>query len=429
MKVILSTVGSAGDTFPFIGLGQCLVERGHEVVLLVNEHFTSQAERVGIRVHATSTEADYQQAIENPALFHPRDGFKVIAGYVGQTLGTIYRALEAEFEPDRSVIVSHWMDFASRTFQDRHRAPLVTLLLQPMLLRSLIDTPTWMVGPDVNRLPRWAKRGLFRAADRWIIDPRLEPPINALRASVALGAIHSPLQGWMFSPLLTLGMWPEFFAPPQADWPASVRLAGFPLFDATEPVDADVAEFLGCGDPPIVFTQGTAMGDSRRFFVSAVDAAERLGRRAVLLSSFGAPPERLPETVHFARFAPLSEILSRCAAVVHHGGIGTTAAGLAAGVPQLITPLSHDQPDQAVRIKRLGVGDWLRPGSISADSLAAKLRPLLEQPSVAERCVELSTQTRQTDGLTTAADLIEALSWPDGRDAHARAAGAAARDR
>ena len=429
MKVILSTVGSAGDTFPFIGLGQRLVARGHEVVLLVNEHFASPAERVGIRVHATSSEADYQQAIENPALFHPRDGFKVISGYVGQMLGTIYRALEAEFEPDRSVIVSHWMDFASRTFQDRHRAPLVTMLLQPMLLRSLIDTPTWQIGPDINRLPRSVKRGLFWAADRWIIDPRLEPPINALRASVALGAIRSPLQSWMFSPLLTLGMWPEFFAPPQPDWPASVRVAGFPLFDATAPVDSDVAEFLGRGDPPIVFTQGTAMGDPRRFFVSAIDAAERLGRRALLLSTFGAPPERLPERVHFARFAPLSEILSRCAALVHHGGIGTTAAGLAAGVPQLITPLSHDQPDQAVRIKRLGVGDWLRPGSISADSLAAKLRPLLEQPSVAERCVELSSQTRQADGLTTAADLIEALSWPDGRDAHARAAGAAARDR
>jgi rhamnosyltransferase subunit B len=429
MKVILSTVGSAGDTFPFIGLGQRLVARGHEVVLLVNAHFAPQAEAVGIRVHATSSEADYQRAIGNPALFHPRDGFNVIAGYVGQMLGTMYRALEAEFEPDRSVIVSHWLDFASRTFQDRHRAPLVTVLLQPMLLRSLIDTPTALVGPDLNRLPRWVKRGLFWAADRWIIDPRLEPPINALRASVALGAIRSPLQGWMFSPLLTLGMWPEFFAPPQPDWPESVRLTGFPLFDATEPVGSDVAEFLGHGEPPIVFTQGTAMGDPRKLLVAAVDAAERLGRRALLLSGFGEPPERLPETVRFARFAPLSEILPHCAALVHHGGIGTTAAGLAAGVPQLITPLSHDQPDQAMRIKRLGVGDWLRPGSVSAGTLVAKLRPLLEQASVAERCLELSRLTRLTDGLTTAADLIEALSWPDGRDAHARAAGAAARDR
>jgi rhamnosyltransferase subunit B len=429
MKIILSTIGSSGDVFPFLGLGTALVGRGHEVVLLTNEHFTEPAERLGIRIRATSSNADYEAALENPDLFSPREGFRVIAGYVGQQLGVIYRALEAEYEPGRSVIVAHWLDFASRTFQDRHAAPLVTALLQPQVLRSVFDTPAIRVQPDINRLPHWAKRGLFWAADRWLVDPVFAPPVNALRATVGLRRIHRPLDGWMFSPLLTLGWWPEFFAPPQPDWPASVRITGFPLFDTTEAVPHDVEDFLNAGDPPLVFTLGTANTDTRRLFETAVQASARLGRRGLFLARVGDWPKVSSDQVHAAQFAPLSQILHRCAALIHHGGIGTTAAALAAGVPQLITPLSHDQPDQAVRVKRLGVGDWLLPTQVDMYALAARLRLLLEEPAIAARCAELAQLTCATDGIARSVELIEAVSWPDGRDAHARAAGAAARDR
>jgi len=429
MKVILTTIGSAGDTLPFIGLGRELRARGHEVVLLVNDHFALPAERAGLRVHSIGTDAEYLAAIENPDIFDARNGFRAIASYVGPLLGTMYRALEAEYEPGHTVIVAHWIDFASRVFQDRHAAPTVTVLLQPVLLRSLIDTPTWQPGPDVNRLPKWAKRALFWAVDRWMVDPMLARPVNALRASVGLRSIHRPLQGWMFSPLLALGMWPEFFAPPRADWPASVRLTGFPLFDTTEAVPEDVDTFLEQGEPPIVFTQGTAMGNARAFFDAAASACSRLGRRGLFMSGFGGPPAPLPTTIHFARFAPLSQILPRCAALVHHGGIGTTGAGLAAGVPQLITPLSHDQPDNAARIKRLGAGDWMLPRQVSAETLATRLRPLLENRSVAERCTELAQQVGASPGVSKSVELIEALSSSNGRDPLAGAARAAARDR
>jgi UDP:flavonoid glycosyltransferase YjiC (YdhE family) len=114
---------------------------------------------------------------------------------------------------------------------------------------------------------------------------------------------------------------------------------------------------------------------------------------------------------------------------VHHGGIGTTAAGLAAGVPQLITPLSHDQPDQATRIKRLGVGDWLLPSNVTAATVTTKLQPLLDNPGVDARAEQLAQQTRASDGIGRSVELIEALDFSDGRDAHAAAAGRAARDR
>jgi UDP:flavonoid glycosyltransferase YjiC (YdhE family) len=104
-------------------------------------------------------------------------------------------------------------------------------------------------------------------------------------------------------------------------------------------------------------------------------------------------------------------LLPHCAALVHHGGVGTVARALHAGIPQLILPLSWDQPDNAVRVKRLGVGDSLRPGRRTAAHLSATLSRLLT-PEVHERCSIVRTLFGSTNGLNGAADLVEGLVNP-----------------
>src|SRR4029077_17247403 len=119
--------------------------------------------------------------------------------------------------------------------------------------------------------------------------------------------------------------------------------------------------------PPIAFTFGTGMMHGARLFRASIEACERLGARGILLTGFSDQlPAPLPRLVHHCPYASFQKLFPRCAAVVHHGGVGTTAQALAAGVPQLVLPLAWDQPDNAARVKGLGVGDRLSPNSSAA---------------------------------------------------------------
>jgi UDP:flavonoid glycosyltransferase YjiC (YdhE family) len=154
-----------------------------------------------------------------------------------------------------------------------------------------------------------------------------------------------------------------------------------------EVVDNAVDEFINASSPPILFTPGTAMKHASQFFLDCVEACQRLRRRGILLTGH---PEQLPDVLpddirHFA-YLPFSKVLPRAAALVHHGGIGTTAGAIAAGIPQVIRPTAHDQPDTAARVERLGIGVSLPPGKFTAASLAGKLETLMTSQQVLDRC-------------------------------------------
>jgi UDP:flavonoid glycosyltransferase YjiC (YdhE family) len=191
-----------------------------------------------------------------------------------------------------------------------------------------------------------------------------------------------------------------------------VRLTGFPLYDergVTAP-PSGLDAFLDACDPPLVFTPGSAMRHGEPFFAAAVDACERLNRRGVLLTRYPEQlPRRLPPSVTHFGFVPLSQILPRAAALIHHGGIGTTAQGLANGVPQLIMPLSHDQPDNAARVQRLGVGDSLKLKRFTGPNVDRKLRPLLESEAVRRSCRDVTSRFVGVDAIAQTCDLLEGL--------------------
>ncbi|MCA9270847.1 MAG: glycosyltransferase, partial [Planctomycetales bacterium] len=207
-----------------------------------------------------------------------------------------------------------------------------------------------------------------------------------------------------------IGAFPDWYAPPQPDWPASSELTSFPLWDERGVTEspAEVNEFLAAGDPPIAFTPGSAMLQGEKFFAAAADACRRLGRRGMLLSRHAQQiPARLPDGVRHFAYAPFSEILPRCAALVHHGGIGTLSQALAAGVPQLVMPMAHDQPDNAARVRRLGVGSVLWPSQFRGPRVAAALAALLASAEVKANCDACAEHLADVDGLGLIADALE----------------------
>ncbi len=222
----------------------------------------------------------------------------------------------------------------------------------------------------------------------------------------------------MHSPLATIGLFPDWFASPQPDWPSQTRLTGFIFYDKRgedEQLPRDVLDFLDAGDPPVVFTPGTAMKHGAQFFEASIQACQMLGRRGMLLTQHKDQlPSTLPEDIRHFNYLPFSLILPRVAALVHHGGIGTIAQALAAGIPQVIRPMTHDQPDNAARVQLLGTGVSISPKAYTVRTVAEKLNGLLSSVEVLARSKEYAQRMDPQQSLRETCDMIEDLSHSRG---------------
>lgn len=169
-------------------------------------------------------------------------------------------------------------------------------------------------------------------------------------------------------------------------------------------------EFLAAGPPPIAFSPGSANREAHEFFAAAVGACQRLGRRGILLTKYDHQlPKPLPDSVRHVGFVPMTWLLPHAAALVHHGGIGSCAQGLAAGLPQIVRPMSYDQFDNSRRVVRLGVGREIPVRHFLARRVADDLNSLLDSPSVAARCRELAARCNGRSSMATACTALEEL--------------------
>ena len=201
-----------------------------------------------------------------------------------------------------------------------------------------------------------------------------------------------------------IGFFPSWFgAAPDDD----IRLAGFPMpADAqVPPLPPEIEDFLQEGPAPVIFTPGSFMRRSNAFFAESVKACERLNRRAIFLTPYTDQIPLLPPTIRHFKFVSLQRLAKACAALVHHGGIGTCAQGLRAGIPQLITPVFFDQPDNASRLEALGVGSSIE--NFEAGAVCEKLTDLLHSQAVRANCASVRERFQGTAAIQSICDILE----------------------
>jgi len=205
-------------------------------------------------------------------------------------------------------------------------------------------------------------------------------------------------------------LWPEWFAAPVADWPQNTALTGFPFFDSAsrKPLDGAAQQFIQDGTPPVIATFGSAMKHGQKLFQATVEACKALKQRAILLTPFSEQvPEELPPTIRRFDYLPLSEVLPYAATLVHHGGIGTTSQAMRAGVPQVITPLAHDQFDNAERVKSLRVGTWVPAARVNGSNMARALKQVLHRQEFRTHAAELSRQFENKQPFAHVVEVLE----------------------
>jgi rhamnosyltransferase subunit B len=410
MHVILTSAGTDGDVYPYIGLGTKLRSRGHHITLVANEHYQSQATELGFSFRALFTDEETEQVLANPDIWHPIKSALVGAQWGVRHIGRQYELLRELASDDETVLVASPAILAARLIQEKFSTPMASLVLQPWIIPSVTMPP---VMPAGLTLPRWAPSPLgklyWRAIDA-AGDFLISRHLNPIRASLGLKRVRRLFRWWL-SPECVIGMFPDWYGPPQADWPPQLRLAGFPMFDGRpgSGVQDELLEFCNSGEPAVAFTFGTGMMHASRLFHEASQACRILGIRGIFLTKHSHQlPKPFPSNIRHCEFAPFQQLFPHCAAVVHHGGMGTTAKALAAGVPQLIVPLAFDQPDNASRLKQMGVSDSVKPNLVNGKRLAKVLKTLMTE-QIQTQCREVATHFGNNTALDVAAQWIEEL--------------------
>lgn len=411
MKILIQTLGSAGDTYPFIGIGESLLSRGHEVVLFANEVFEKRVRSAGLQFVEMGDADAYRELTGKAEVWDARRGLELIFGGVVEHLDESIAIIEAELD-GADVLVNSSLGFGSRMVRDIHGIPLVTAHLAPSLLRSVERLPRTEVMLVRDSYPRWLKSLWWRVGD-FLVDRIVTPELNSARASRGLAPVKRILDEWaVYSPDTTLGLFPDWFGPPQPDWAHPVQLTGFPLYgggDQQHP-DADLATWLDDREAPLVFTAGSANVHAGEFFSTAVAVTRALGHRAVLVTSNPADiPGGMDDSIRHEAYVPFASLLPRSRALISHGGVGTCAEALAAGLPHLVTHVNFDQRDNSSRLEDLSAGIGIPVKEFDGQAAIKAVGDLLD-PSLASKARHLSGLIDPEQARLRACEAIEAAA-------------------
>ena len=411
-RLVLATFGSLGDLHPVFALALELRRRGHHTVIATSELYREKVSALGFEFAPLRPELSVlDEQLVRRIMDGPRGSEfllrKLMIPAVRDMLADLTRATAGA-----DLLVTNELVYAAPLLAEQTGLRWVSYALAPLSYFSTCDPsvpPVALGGEWLHRMPRAFVRGSNLVAS-WLTH-RWWRPIRELRRELGLSPGGNPFFGGKHSARLDLALFSSVLQSPQPDWPASTVQTGFCFYDETHAAPTlppAVENFLAAGEPPIVFTLGSAaVFAAEDFYHESARAAQVLGRRALLLLGNNPPPPDLPPSTLAWDYLPFAQVFPRAAAVVHQGGVGTTAQALRAGRPMLVVPFAHDQFDNGARVTRRGVGRVLRRPRYRADRAARELAALLVSPQSAHRAAEISASLRHENGPTAACDALE----------------------
>jgi UDP:flavonoid glycosyltransferase YjiC (YdhE family) len=395
-RFVFESVGTRGNIEPFLLVAAQLRAVGHECTLIAPRAFRAEAEALGLSFYASTERREVTSGVENIQIsdfFYP--GYDAVVAAM--------RDLEKSELP--IIVINIDRSCSSNLVAEKMGWPTLRLTLCPFKVRSLVAPPwPWgehASGPMGKVYLKHTYPGLVHAADH---NPRLLDYINGRRRSLGLAAVSTAFHP---EPHLSaeVALFPAWFAPAASDWPARIEHAGFTAGNREVELPPQVQEFLRREPEPLVFTTGTGEGNVEKFYHAARECCEQMGRAGIFLSCLAAANTAGSARLLAVQHAELSVLLPQARAFIHHGGIGGTARAFAAGVPQVVSPIRFDQPDNARRLQGLGVAAVVPRDKLTGAALAAALheleasraaqeairrvRDLAQQPCGAEYCARV----------------------------------------
>ena len=420
MRIVLSNIGTLGDINPLIALALELKRRGHVPVMALPAVYGPRIKPLGLQFHPIRPDIDPTNNLLIEMIYDVKKGTETgLRQFLFPVLRQTYDdLLDAATKPERAdLLLLGELNYAGPLVAEATGIPWASYVLAPLSFFSAFDPPVLPMYPKLARADKTVP-GMGRVIKRLarFVSRKWPEPIYELRRELGLPQGPNPLFDAKHSPFLVLALFSRVLGTEQKDWPENTLITGFCFYDAdagNAALPEDLNKFVAEGEPPVVFTLGSAaVLAAGQFYEHSARAATELGIRAVLLIGTdprNRPHAKLPDTICAAEYAPYSALFSRAALVVHQGGVGTTAQCLRAGKPMLIMPYSHDQPDNARRMLRLKVARVISKKNYTPARVEKKLKSMLVDTGFAEQAKFVAQQLAREDGVRTACNALEEL--------------------
>lgn len=423
MRIFILTLGSRGDVQPYVALGKGLFRAGHQVTICTSSSFEGFIVEHGVQygymndeiLRLIDTDAGREAVEESSNLL---GWLKTMAALTKQVKPLqrmmVADAWEAAVKAQPDLIIYHPKAMAGPHIAEKLGIPRIMSVPLPIFTPTAefpsMVFPNLKLGGWYNRLTYTLSVKLAWMQYRSVVNPWREKTLGLLPAPRSFDEMKLA-NG---EPTPTIYPFSEHVVPRPADWPASTVVTGYWFLDREEAwqPSADLQVFLDAGPPPVYIGFGSMAGrDPARKAQAAVGALQTANRRGIIATGWGGlSAENLPPTILGIRAAPHDWLFERVAAVVHHGGAGTTAAGLRAGKPTIICSFFGDQPFWGRRVADLGVGSAPIPQKeLTADNLAAAIEQATSDGQIEQRAAALGQQIRAEDGVARAIQVIDAL--------------------
>jgi UDP:flavonoid glycosyltransferase YjiC (YdhE family) len=414
-RVVLATLGSYGDLFPYLTLGRALAARGHTPVIATSPSHSPIVAAAGLAFHPLRPDIDVSDRALMQSLMGQIRGSERVVKMVLEMTRENYADLDTAVA-NADLLLTHPLTFAGPLIaQKRPSLRWASSVLAPLSFFSAYDPPLMPAAPWISELlrrlgPRVARKtngAMKRITAQWL------GPLRQLADDVGATLKGHPLFEGQHSPDLVLGLYSAVLGREQPDFPARAIITGFLFHDETPPGLEASAEharaFAAQGEPPIVVTLGSsAVRIDDGVFAETVATGQRT---IALVGPEPGAVERYRGMQHVLAipYLPHYVVMPLASVIIHQGGVGTTGQALRAGRPAIVVPFSHDQPDNAARCARIGVAKVIPRAWYNRRTAAAAVRELLGDPSYAERAAATGVKVRAERGAETACDAIEAL--------------------
>ena len=428
MNLTIFAAGSRGDIQPCIALGKGLQAAGYALRLAAPADFADLVGQHGLdffplrgdvqQIMASDTGREFMETGGGNPLKSIRTIRTMIAPVIQEMAADAFAACR---DADALICLGVFSAFG-QAITEKLCIPLMHVEPTPLLPTRAFAAPSWPVQRDLGSLHNHVSGlAMLRVIWQWYL-----PFVRDFRQSLGLPATNFRrfYRTLRFTPMLS--SYSPGIIPHPADWPDSVHITGTFYLDSHSNASTSSAggftdqsgwqpspelqAFLNAGDPPVYIGFGSMTGQKpERLAALTLEALAQSGQRGVLATGWGGiRPASLPETVFLLDFAPHSWLFPRMAAVVHHGGAGTTAEGLRAGVPSVIVPFILDQPFWGARIKAMGLGpDPILQKNLTAERLAQAIRIAVNDSAMKERSARVGAAIRAEDGVGNAVKLVQ----------------------
>ena len=407
LNIIIYALGTGGDIDPMAGCGLELKRRGHAVTFLSNDYFQARIEAAGLDFFSVGTLEQYHKG-NSATAWEPRNHTNNFEHYHAP-------AFEPAFEyvknlADKNVLLlALGEENGARVAAENFDIPFVKVILSPNIVFSAFSPPAPMSWAIPKTIPRFIVRFLLRRnrKTRFNVFCRMRHTAEYIATRERLGC---PLRFQTESnAILQIGFFPEWFGMRAKDWPVELKLVGFALQNrVNENMRRELDMFIGQQGAPLIFTTGTGVKDVAELFEEGRKICEQLQVPGLFVGgNTGVEVLQGSALCTHMDYIDFEYALPKALSIIHHGGMGTTAQAIKAGIPQLIRPLKYDQPDNANRIYKLGLGTYVMPERFKVEEVAPTIGNMLQKAKSSKALRHCAADVNNSSAIVDACDLVE----------------------